>query len=261
MASANIGTTSKAYEKALEELKNNPYFDKYAEKIAVLQQISPEEFKSRLETRIEKKKPKADKEIKERGFSVASQRGKPDITNNPFTKPKLLNDVMKVELLQDKTSDEIKQIWLDYHKDKDVIVSVVPKDIYETLHQRGLEFPTFILPVPRSQGYEFIMCQFVAHEVHFTPLIAFQTHKENAPECLTITFYPDLQDSKGIVLMKGEYDPDILNAQEAQCLANELQLFYAQNNEGRLKLLQKFTYSPNEFHHMDLISEVEHLSL
>lgn len=42
--------TSRArLEKVFEELQRNPYYDKYAEKIARLQQTSPEEFLQRVE--------------------------------------------------------------------------------------------------------------------------------------------------------------------------------------------------------------------
>jgi hypothetical protein len=36
-----------------------------------------------------------------------------------------------------------------------------------------------------------------------------QAHKENAPECLTVTHYIDLKE-KGLVLMHGEYNKDVL---------------------------------------------------
>lgn len=42
-------------ERAVEELKKNPYFEKYAGKIAALQQTSPEEFLERVEHREEEK--------------------------------------------------------------------------------------------------------------------------------------------------------------------------------------------------------------
>lgn len=48
-------TTSSRAEKALEDIKGNPYYEKYAAKIADLQNTSPEEFLSRVEE-IEKKK-------------------------------------------------------------------------------------------------------------------------------------------------------------------------------------------------------------
>lgn len=50
------------------------------------------------------------------------------------------------------------------------------------------------------------------------------------------------------------------NGMEAQCLANQLQLFYGENNEKRNNLMRRFTRSPDEFKHMDLIAEIECLS-
>lgn len=257
----NISTSSASLDKMLDELKANPYYEKYADKIASMQQISPEELREKIQNLNEKKKKPLRVEVKERPYSSAPAAGKPNLRDCRSANRKQLQDIMKTELLADKSPEEIKNIWLDYHKTKDVIVGVVPRDLYETMEARGREFSTFLLPVPRSQGYEFIMCQFLGNEVHFTPLIAYQTHKENAPECLTMTFYTDLMDDKSIVLMRGEYDSNILNCQEAQCLANELQLYYSQNSERRVNLLKKFTYSPNEFNHMDLIAELETLSL
>lgn len=167
---------------------------------------------------------------------------------------------MKMDLLNDKTVDEIKHIWLEYHKTKDVIAAVITKDQFDQLMQRAKEYPLFLIPIPRSEGFEFIMLQFAANTVHFTPLLCYQAHKENAPECLNIVHYTELED-KGIVLMRGEYDINVLNAQEAQCLANQLQLYYAQNSESKLALLEKFNKHPDSFRHMDLIDELSNLSI
>lgn len=83
------------------------------------------------------------------------------------------------------------------------------------------------------------MCQFAGNEAHFTSLInfqvtlilailfylnflkifyvyilksvfLFQTYGENSPECLTLVYYPDMADEKGIVLLRGDYDKNIL---------------------------------------------------
>ncbi|CAG2058707.1 unnamed protein product [Timema podura] len=88
-----------------------------------------------------------------------------------------------------------------------------------------------------------------------------RAHQENAPECLSMVHFPDLKEEKGIVLMHGEFDKNIINSKEAQCLANQLQMYYAQDNEKKLKLLERFTKYPNTFKHMDLIAELESLSL
>lgn len=254
-----ISTTSMNLEKAAEELKSNPYYDKYANKIAVLQQTSPEEFLTRLKSNEERKIPKkVDKTTK--ATPLAGQPGNPKNMATTFTKPKLLADVMKIELIEDKTSEEVQQLWIDYHKNKDCIAASVPVTKFDIMLERGGKYPVFVLPLPRDQGYEFIVCQFAGNEVHFTPLISYQTHKENSPECLTMVYYPDLKESKGLVLMKGEFNKDVLTALEAQCLANELQLYYGEVNEKRTNLLERFTYNPDDFKHMDLIANLETLS-
>lgn len=61
--------------------------------------------------------------------------------------------------------------------------------------------------------------------------------------------------------MRGEFDDKVLSAQEAQCLANELQMFYGKNDESKLKLLDIFTNKPDQFKHMDLIKEIENIQL
>lgn len=52
-------------EKEVDELKTNPYYEKYAQKIAALQQTSPEEFLSRVEQRSQEKNKKGEA-LKER---------------------------------------------------------------------------------------------------------------------------------------------------------------------------------------------------
>lgn len=167
---------------------------------------------------------------------------------------------MKIELVEDKSIDEIRHIWLEYHKLKDVLVATVPVDIYDAQVECGKKHPMFIIPLPRSEGFEFFLFQFAANTVHFTPLLCYQVHKENAPECLNIVYYTELR-NKGVILMRGEFDKNVINAQEAQCLANQLQLYYSQNNKEKLQILEKFTNKPDQFQHTDVIKELENLSL
>lgn len=57
--------SARKLEKEIDELKTNPYYEKYAEKIASLQQTSPEEFLSRIEQRSKERSKKRDA-VKER---------------------------------------------------------------------------------------------------------------------------------------------------------------------------------------------------
>ncbi|XP_075236014.1 ATP synthase mitochondrial F1 complex assembly factor 1 [Lycorma delicatula] len=243
---------------AVDELKNNPYYNKYSKKISALQQSLPEEFLSRLEVNVKKNKPNQSSQDDKLSSNIQPAKpGNLKPYNNALQKPKKLNDILKTDLIKDKNKDEISEIWLQYHKTKDAIAATIPNQTYDSIMSRGSKYPVFILPLPRKQGYEFIVCQFNGNEVHFTPLIAYQTHKENAPECLAMIYYPDLKDEKNMILMKGEFDKNVVNPMEAQCLANQLQLFYGEEDEKRTKMLERFTHEPNNFKHMDLIAEFE----
>lgn len=61
--------------------------------------------------------------------------------------------------------------------------------------------------------------------------------------------------------MRGEYDANVLTAQEAQCLANQLQLYYTQNSPRKLEILETFTKSPEKFKYMDVVKELENLEV
>lgn len=246
-------------EEVLEDVKNkNPYFEKYAAKIAALQKTSPDEFVERMEKVASVKEAKKKKES--RDYSELLNPKKPLAEKSPEIPHKRLSDIMKLYLIEDKSADDLKHIWYEYHKTKDVIAATLTVQQYETLMTRAKEHPIFILPLPRSEGFEFILLQFSANTVHFTPLLAYQIHGENAPECLNIVHYTDVKD-KGLILMRGEYDSKVLSGQEAQCLANELQMFYCQNDEAKLKVLETFTKQPDSFKHMDLIKQVEEIQL
>jgi ATP synthase mitochondrial F1 complex assembly factor 1 len=149
----------------------NPYFEKYAKKLAAAQQTSPEEFLTKLENQKKKEEPKE----KNRAYTELLNPKDPRKMGKMNEVPhKQLKDIMKTELLEGKSAEEIKQIWLQYHQKKDVIAAVIPTQIFNTLIENAKKFPIFIFPVPRSQGYEFIMFQFSANTVHFTPLLCYQ---------------------------------------------------------------------------------------
>lgn len=61
--------------------------------------------------------------------------------------------------------------------------------------------------------------------------------------------------------MRAEYDTNVINAQEAQCLINQLQMYYSQNVQSKLDLLNRFTHEPANFKHTDIIKELENLSI
>ncbi|XP_036348062.1 ATP synthase mitochondrial F1 complex assembly factor 1-like [Rhagoletis pomonella] len=246
-------------QEALDKIKDkNPYFEKYADKIAKLQKTSPEEFLDRVDKVVHPiKEGKSQARTYSELLNPKQSRKNEQVSEIPYKK---LADIMKLELMEDKTAEEISKIWYEYHKTKDVLAATLTVSQFDTLMERAKQYPIFLLPLPRSEGFEFIMLQFAANAVHFTPLLAYQVHAENAPECLTLVHYTEMKD-KGIILMRGEYDSNVLTGQEAQCLANELQMFYYKSDQSKIKLLETFNKKPDEFKHTDLIKEVENIQL
>lgn len=235
-----------------KRLQDNPYYEKYAEKILETQQLSPEEFKQLLNERF-KQPQKPTSVMKENDNSVEKRK-----EHSRFSQQKDLNQILKMEILEDKSAEEIELIWKQYHQSKDGIYAVLPKEAYVDMSTKLQAYPIFLFPLPRAEGYEFIMHQFMENSCYFTSLINYQAYKENAPVSLTITYFTELMDGKGIVLMRGEYDDKALNIQEAQCLANQLQLYYASKDAKKEKLLWTFNKEPESFRHMDLISNFEY---
>lgn len=65
-------------------------------------------------------------------------------------------------------------IWEEYHKLKEVISGTVPLQLYSEMQGIAKQYPLFLFPLPRAQGYEFMLSQCHGHSVHFTPLLAYQ---------------------------------------------------------------------------------------
>jgi len=250
----------------MEHLKANPYYSKYAQKIDQIKERQP----AALVAQVEKRKAAAasqpdDPVAASTGVGRVSNvagKGKKKLPADYLHAPKkTLASVMKMELVQDKTKEEVSFMWTEYWKTRNVICAVVPSELYKKILEHGKKFDKFLLPIPRESGYEFILTQFSGDEVHFTPLANYQVHKENAPECLALVHYTDLQDKLNIVLMKGDYDTNVLNGREAQYLANQLQLYYTGNDPDKLDMVRVFNTQPEKFDHNVLISHLETLEL
>ncbi|PIK47667.1 hypothetical protein BSL78_15474 [Apostichopus japonicus] len=251
--------TTSEYQKGkenMEDLQENPFAAKYAEKIKELQRSDPEKFQSRLNARKEKKESRKDDEKQSSaqgqtkdGLSLSSQP-------QPQTGKKLLqqqkkglDSIMKLDLIRELPPTEIERIWREYHKDKDRICAVIPSPMYKKICKTSDKFPMFLYALPKKAGYEFFLGQFEGDCCFFTSLVNFQAYQENAPLFLTLTHFSDLAEGKGIVLLTGELNTDFLTVQEAQLLANQVQLYYTSEDSERKQLLETFNTKPAEFKH------------
>lgn len=276
---------TQAVEEAEKAFSDNPYYAKYADKI---KKLSANEIQDKLKEIEETKKQFNSTIMQDAKQSVNSTNR----TYQELLKPKekkdgratvklggrkevKLDDIMNVELLESHVTsrDELETIWMTYHKEEIavknkegvenfLISGTIVGDKYRQLQAHSKQYPIFLLPLPRDQGYEFFLVQFHLNEVHITSLLAYQVHKENAPECLKLVHFTEYMEKYNSVLMRGEFNKTVLNQLEVTCLINQLQLFYCTAaDSSSAKVLEKFNKNPDTFDHMEIIRQIESLQL
>ena len=249
--------TSRTKDSETDDLTKNPYYGKYAHKIEDLKQSS-----ATLEYL---------KQIPIEG-NVGSNKNHLMVTpdgqlgtgsdilrhNSKYLPEKKLEKILNIDELNDKCIEEISKLWNDKHDAKKVVTGILPAEVWQIFSSRIIEHNTFLLPLPRNQGYEFFVVQFDGNEAHFTSLYNYQVYGETSPECLNLVHYTEILEKKGLVLMSGDYDMNLITYEEASFLALQLVLYYGVTSETKkLAHLQRFTYHTEEFSHFDLIAELE----
>ena len=240
-----------------EDMSSNPFYDKYAEKIKKAKTegtgkpASLEQISLRMKYEAEKTKKQM------QNFHQKMDSKKATAPTGRSSLPTSLGDILKLDQLADKTGEEIGKIWTEYYKNKGVLSAVIPGKIYSRIYSRSQSCPAFIYPLVKDHGYEFILGQFIKNECFFTSLLNYQAHEENAPWQIKLTHFTELQDDKDIVLMHGEADENTLSILEAQCITQQLQMFYATSDEERFNMVHTFNKAPDKFSYMDVIREIE----
>ncbi|XP_055021300.1 ATP synthase mitochondrial F1 complex assembly factor 1 [Boleophthalmus pectinirostris] len=244
-----------------QNLSQNPFYSKYREKIRELRSSDPEVYKNRLENRSLVKMERVGNSKQEEFIKLMDTTTKEGAESSRTTsggasgKNKTLDSILNLDLVKDKTGAEISQIWTRYFSTRDTISAAIPTETFELMQKRSENCPTFLFVLPRSDGFEFFVGQWNRNELHFTSLINLQTRGDSAPSQLLLCHYTELTD-KGIVLMNAEKDHSTMDVHEAQCLANQVQLFYG-SRDGAFRLVEAFNHNPKEFNHMDVILALE----
>ncbi|XP_036377050.1 ATP synthase mitochondrial F1 complex assembly factor 1 [Megalops cyprinoides] len=243
------------------ELEDNPFYNKYEEKIKQLRSTKPQEFNARLEKRAEVKRAPLGHSRQGEFIKVMEQelekRDKRAAGSGGFTKDKTLGSILNIDMVQNMSGEEVGELWMKYFSTKDTISAVIPGGIFDVMYNRAKACPMFLYALPQKEGYEFFLGQWSGQELHFTSLINVQTMGENAPSQLILYHYSDLQKEKGIVLMTAEMDAKFIGVHQAQCLANQVQLFYGTQRQETFHLVETFNHKPADFKHMSVIAELE----
>ena len=285
--SSSSSSSSSSASTTANLLENNPHYLKYSDKIKqalqkqtvscnnlkINQALNNDGHSSFISSSIqdssnvkpsnEAAKPKVTKQFSDQThskYNPSLNLHKPNLTGQV----KRLNDLVHLDLLKQRSSKEIAQIWQNYHKSKEnYICAVISSSKYNHIKTNGQKYPVFIYPLPKKEaatsqlGYMFILGQFDHKNIYFTLLTMYQLHHENAPAILSIQHFEELEKEKEIILMQGYFDSNHLSAMEAQCLINQLQIYYLCDDPRKTKLLEKLNYNPEKFDYKEVIENFE----
>ncbi|XP_046546075.1 ATP synthase mitochondrial F1 complex assembly factor 1-like [Haliotis rubra] len=251
-------TSSEKYDDDVKvNMEDNPYFDKYKKKLLDLQRSSPKAYQEKIH-HIEEEMRKDRAFIRDQ-LEKAEAEAKAKAEAEGKASSKGLDSIMKTDLIRDKTAEEIEEIWKEYHSRKECVFAVLKSIDYDDLLQKAKTCPSFLYPLPRQDGYEFFFSMISGKSVYFTPLIMYQQMKENAPPCLSLVHFTELQEDKGIVLMTGQYDDSLLKRKDAINLVRQMTMYYNRTSGERFNLVRIFNHMPNKFTHLDVINEYQEM--
>lgn len=271
------GQRTVATDRDLDELaESNPYYAKYYDKLSALKATDPQKFEALLKSKGGGAAAAAATEERSAAAQSSPAVGLPQRSANRSVglrpdaaqaaevggdggSARALSSVLRIELMAGKTADEITDIWNAYHSAKSGLYCVLPASVYDAMHARARKCPTFVYPVPRGQGLEFFIGQWQGNACCFSPLATFQAYGENAPVTVSVVYYTELSESKGIALVSGEVDASMLPLHLAQLLVHQLHAFYG--NEGNYKLVESMQDNPKDFRHEDVIAACKKCSL
>jgi len=196
-----------------------------------------------------------------------------------------LGDIMKWELLLDESPDKIRNLWLDYHGKQwrrqgkikkgdahwsgptNAIGAVVSLETFRAMKRKAKESPHFLYAIPRGKGgIEFVVGEWKETDIHFTMLIQYQLSYAHAregaspdpPVAFVIHHFQELAESKDVVLLRGEFDPDAFAAIEAHVLLTQVQQYYGENaTDARQRLLYQFNHQPKLFSHIHVVNQLD----
>ena len=216
-------------------IEQNPFYDKYRFKLGELQtqEVRPP--------------------------SLPEQRHISDSTPASSQSRQSLDSIPDISSMAHKTAEEIASTWSDYHSTLDCIHGTLPASSYTLMSALGSLCPHLIYPLPSDTEYRFMYQQYSMNVFNFTSLEEYKLLTQHAPIYFTLTYYTEFAAKKNIVLMAGKYDHEKLKVEEAQLLAQLLQLYYGQSKLVRTRLIRKFNFTPNLFDYHELIQQFKEL--
>lgn len=156
-----------------------------------------------------------------------------------------LEQIVKLELLENEQKEKIRSIWEEFHADKDdAVATTLSADEFQALVKRAEAAPYFIFPVYRQEGFFNMLCQFQQSCFLITYLEAFKENPSAAPPCVAVSLYDDLLEKKELTLVRADVI-NMLDKTESSLLLKQLLASY--QDDKLYEHVDKFNNKPEQF--------------
>ncbi|EEB09677.1 F1-ATPase chaperone Atp11 [Schizosaccharomyces japonicus yFS275] len=169
------------------------------------------------------------------------------------TNLKKLHDFVDLDKVETLTTEQATELWKEFCLRRPCTVgAVLPASMYKRMLETAKRYPVFVLPIPRGQqGLETHILQWLfpqentAHLV-LTTLLEYKLRREYAVPHTTVLHFPELSETKKIVLTLSEFDPNkSISALDVQILLHGVQKFFTSTDTSitgrrRLEMLRSF---------------------
>ena len=161
-----------------------------------------------------------------------------------YPAPRTLNEVVKLELFAEEKPEKIREIWNEYHENRDdAIGSFLSPADHTAIQERGKQKNMFVFPVLRDDGHFQMLSQVHGKHVVLTMLDEYRLNGANAQPWLSLTFYDELVEKKDLVLVRGDVLVPQLSLEEGERLWGNVRHFYLNEPEQ----VDMFNNRPREF--------------
>lgn len=159
-----------------------------------------------------------------------------------------LADILKLQLLQGKTADDVELIWMQHHEaSSSHVATVMSSDEHAALAARAAASPLFVLPLRKApKGFCSLLIQWQPQQALVTTLEQYRQLGSNAPAHLSLTCYTELAGSHGLVLLRGDVlYPELINTAEARTVMELTRALYT--DPSSYQMVYQFNHAPDKF--------------
>lgn len=169
---------------------------------------------------------------------------------------KPLEEIIDIQRAKNKSSEELADIWDDYHLGRGHIGASMKAKLYHLVEHRAADCHYFVIPLWKGSGYTTMFVQVQMPHMLFTGLEDYKARGTQAAPYFTVSCYTEFADSKDLVLIRGNVVlPSKLSDSEAKWLLETAQSFYL--NDQRYKLVERFNKETREFEFKDVLKALD----